>query len=210
MHDLTQTVADGMQTYPGDPPVRVSQATDFDTDGYRATDIRMRSHTGTHVDAPAHTESAGKSLDEFPIERFTCEALRVDCREFDARDPIPPACVPDADVDCVVFWTGWDEYWGSERYLDHPYLTPEAARLCADRGYDIGLDTINPDPTPSAQASSDEPEGLQAHHALLGDGRLVVENLTNLGTLPRRFELRVSPLALAGDGAPVRAVAVSE
>jgi kynurenine formamidase len=210
MHDLTHPIADGMQTYPGDPPVRVSQATEMETDGYRTTDLQCRSHTGTHVDAPAHTEPDGKSLDAVPIERFTGAAIRVDCRDLDAREAIPPERVPEADADFVVFWTGWDDHWGTDRYLDHPYLAGETARLCATRGYDVGIDTINPDLTPSENARSGEPDGLPAHHALLGESRLIVENLTGLERLPNRFELRAYPLALGGDGAPVRAVGVPD
>ncbi len=210
MYDLTHPITDGMQTYPGDPPVRVSQAADMETDGYRATDLHVRSHTGTHVDAPAHTEPDGKSLDAIPIERFVWDAIRVDCRGFDAREAISPDCVPDEAADLVVFWTGWDEHWGTDRYYDHPYLAPETARMCAEHGYDVGVDTINPDPTPSEHERSEEPDGLPAHHALLGEGRLVIENLTGLARLPRRFELRASPLALGGDGGPVRAVGVPD
>jgi kynurenine formamidase len=44
----------------------------------------------------------------------------------------------------------------------------------------------------------------------LGDSRLVFENLTGLERLPQRFELRAYPLALGGDGAPVRAVGVTD
>lgn len=54
--DLSQSVESGMQTYPGDPPVRVDPHADFDADGYRVTALAMGTHTGTHVDAPSHTE----------------------------------------------------------------------------------------------------------------------------------------------------------
>ena len=72
----------------------------------------------------------------------------------------------------------------------------------------VGIDALNPDPTPSSLACDDEPAGVQAHHALLGNDCLIVENLRALSQLPTRFELRAYPLALGGDGAPVRAVGV--
>ncbi len=195
-----------MQTYPGDPAVHLRSVAEFESEGYRVTELRCGSHSGTHVDAPSHTEPEGKSLGAFPIDRFRGAAIRVDCRDLSAREPIPAARVPETDADTVVFHTGWDEHWGTGRYLDHPYLDPETARQCANRGYDVGVDTLNPDPTPSPNASPSEPEGFQAHHILLGEGRLIVENLTGLERLPERFELCVYPLPLDGDGAPVRAV----
>ncbi|MEF8777813.1 MAG: cyclase family protein [Natronomonas sp.] len=210
MYDLTQPFTDGMQAYPGDPPVDLSPAASFETDGYRVMQLQCGSHSGTHVDAPAHTEPDGKSLSAFDIDRFVSDAVLIDCRDIGDREPIPPSRVPQSDADCVVFHTGWDEYWGTDRYLDHPYLAPETADRCAADGYDIGTDTLSPDPTPSSKATDDEPSGFSAHHALLGASRLVFENLTGLERLPQRFELRAYPLALGGDGAPVRAVGVMD
>jgi kynurenine formamidase len=209
MHvDLSQPIETEMPTYPGDPPVAVRRHATHDEDGVRVDALECSSHTGTHVDAPAHTEPDGRTLETYPLERFAFDAVRVDCRDLGAREPIPAARVPDADADLVAFRTGWDAHWGTDRYRDHPYLAPAAAETCADRGFDVAVDALNPDPTPTDAAGADEPDGTPAHHALLGDDRLILENLTNLGTVDERFELRAYPLALAGDGAPVRAVGV--
>ena len=207
-HDLSHPIETGMQTYPGDPAVTVEPAATHGTDGFHVESVECGSHSGTHVDAPAHTEPDGRTLDAYPVERFVFDALRVDCRDVGAREPIPARRVPDADVDLLAFRTGWDATWGTDRYLDHPYLSPAAAEACAERGFDVGIDTLNPDPTPSPNAGDDEPTGLEAHHALLGDGSLIVENLAGLGAVGERFELRAYPLALPSDGAPVRAVGV--
>jgi kynurenine formamidase len=208
VYDLSQPIADGMTTYPGDPAVQVAAARTMESDGYRVTGLGCGSHSGTHVDAPAHTEPDGRSLDAFQVDRFAGRATVVDCRDLGARDPITPERVPETDADYLVFRTGWDDHWNTPRYRDHPYLAPETARRCARAGYDVGMDTLGPDPTPSPSAGADEPDGFSAHHALLGAGRLLVENLTGLGAAPDRFELRAYPLALGADGAPVRAVGV--
>lgn len=209
MHvDLTHPIETGMQTYPGDPAVTVQRHTTHEDDGVRVDALECGSHTGTHVDAPAHTEPDGKTLEAYPPERFVFDAVRVDCRDLEAREPIPAARVPDADADLVAFRTGWDAHWGTDRYLEHPYLSPAAAEACADRGFDVAVDALNPDPTPTEDAGADEPDGFPAHHALLGDDLLILENLTNLGAVGERFELRAYPIALASDGAPVRAVGV--
>jgi len=67
MHvDLTQPIETGMQTYPGDPEVAVRpHATDEENEA-RVSALECGSHTGTHVDAPAHTEPDGKTLDGYP------------------------------------------------------------------------------------------------------------------------------------------------
>nr|WP_256422336.1 cyclase family protein [Halobellus rarus] len=207
MHvDLTHPITTGMQTYPGDPDVAVHDHASHEDDGYRVSAVELGSHTGTHIDAPSHVIPDGKTLDEYPLDRFVFDAVRVDCRDLGAREPVPAERVPTADAECLVFWTDWDAHWGSDRYLDHPYLSPAAARRCADQGLAVASDTLNPDPTPTPAADSDEPDGFAAHHALLEADCLVLENLTGLDAVEDRFELRAYPLALRGDGAPVRAV----
>lgn len=224
-----------MQTYPDDPPVSVTPAATLPDDGVRVTALSLGSHAGTHVDAPAHTEPDGATLGALDLSAFRLEARVVDATGLDDRAAIGPDVLPDGvgdavpgggdddppSLNCLVFHTGWDAHWGTDRYRDHPHLEPATAEWCADRGLAVGLDTLGPDPTPSADASFDSvtgadaddevddalTDGFPAHHALLGAGCLVLENLRGLDAVPEQFTLRACPLALDADGAPVRAVA---
>ena len=229
-YDLSQPLESGMQTYPGDPPVDVTAHADFgaaeaaptggphasgsdsdgDSDGYRVTALSLGSHTGTHVDAPSHTEVEGATLGSYDLDSFRFDAQLADVR-IGARESIPVETLPaPTDADLLVLRTGWDAHWGTDRALDHPFLTVEAARWCVDHGYHVATDALSVDPTPSPNATADEPAGFGAHHALLGAGWLIYENLTGLDRLPARFRLHAYPLALDADGAPVRAVAVTD
>lgn len=220
--DCSRSIESGMPTYPGDPEVSVSAHATHESDGYSVQELRCGSHTGTHVDAPRHTEPDGETLDERDLDQWVFDARLVDLAPCDPREPIGADVFPTdldvdgdgvTDVDLLVVRTGWAEYWGEPRYRDHPYLTREFAARCREAGVGVGLDTFGPDPTPTASDTSvepatDEPAGVPAHHELLGDGLPIVENLRNLGTLPDRFTLYAFPLPLAEcDGAPVRAVA---
>lgn len=216
--DLSHRLADGTQVYPGDPAVSLTPHATVADDGYRVTRLSLGTHAGTHVDAPAHTEPDGDPIDAFPIERFRFDALVVSVAVDAAREPISREAVqagieaadPDGSfaADMVVLDTGWADHWGDDRYHDHPYLTPAAARWVAGEGYHVGVDALSVDPTPTATAAPAEPSGLPAHHALLGADRFIVENLTNLGAVPDRFRLEAYPLPLAGvDAAPARVVA---
>lgn len=209
LRDLTHRVEDGMQTYPGDPDVCIAPAATMAEDGARVSRIELGSHAGTHVDAPSHTEPDGDSLGAYPVDAFQFDARVVDCTDLGARAAISADRVPAGDdaVDMVAFHTGWDAHWGAERYLDHPYLSPAAAERCAEQGLAVGLDTLGPDPTPTENTGEDEPSGFPAHHALLGEGVLIVENLTGLDAVPNRVTVHAYPMALNADGAPVRAVA---
>lgn len=223
VHDLTQPVAASMPVYPGDPPVAIEPHATMAEDGYRTSALSLGTHAGTHVDAPAHTEPDGKTLDEFDVEAFRFDAAVIDCTDVGARAAISREAIetagPPTDAEAVLLHTGWDEHWGADRYRDHPFLAPAAAEWLADGGYHVGLDTFSPDPTPpvepdssgtDAEPAADAP-GVPAHHALLGADRLVIENLRGLDRLPDRITLTAYPLAVVdADGAPVRAVAVVE
>jgi kynurenine formamidase len=206
--DLSHPIGTGMQTYPGDPAVEVYAHATHESDGFHVDAVRCGSHTGTHIDAPSHTEPDGRTLDSYPVERFVFDAVVADCRDLGAREPIPASRVPRVDADLVAFRTGWDTHWGTDAYLEHPYLSPAAAEACADRGLGVAVDTLSPDPTPTNNASDDEPTDFRIHHTLLGNDLLILENLTALDRVADRFELRAYPMALASDGAPVRAVGV--
>jgi kynurenine formamidase len=212
VRDLSRPVESGMPTYPGDPAVRVAPHATFGDDGYRVSALELGSHTGTHVDAPSHTEPGGRPLGAFPVETFRFEARRVDCRGLDDRAAVEPDALPavSGDVDLLVFDTGWADRWGTDAMVDHPYLAESTAAWCAQHDLHVATDALSVDPTPSERARDAEPDGVPAHHALLGSERLIVENLCRLDDLPDRFTLRAYPLALDADGAPVRAVAEFE
>ena len=206
--DLSHAVDTDVPVFPGDPPVSVEPHATLPGDGYRVSAVECGSHAGTHVDAPSHTAADGRSIDAIEVDRFALDAVLVDRRELAPREAIGPESLPTTDADLLVVRTGWDEHWGDERYFDHPFLTPEAAAFCVERGYDVAVDALNVDPTPTDEATADEPDGFRVHHALLGSDHLIFENLTGLAGLPERFEFLAFPVKLAaGDGAPVRAVA---
>ena len=210
--DLSHAIETGMQRYPDDPPVSLDPHATVAEDGYRVTALHLGTHSGTHVDAPSHVIADGRSLDSYPLEAFSFDATLVDCREHAPREPIRVDDLPDPGPgNLLVVRTGWDDHWGTDRYLDHPYVDEEVADWCVEHGYHVAVDALSVDPTPSEHASTHEPAGIPAHDALCSADRLIIENLANLDGLPRRFRLDAYPLPVSNaDGAPVRAVAVVE
>lgn len=90
VHDLSYPLETGMPVYPGSPPVAIEPATTVEDDGYATTDLSFDSHTGTHVDAPAHMRSDGPTLDDIDVDRFRFRALLADCRPLEPREAIGP------------------------------------------------------------------------------------------------------------------------
>src|SRR5699024_6053654 len=139
VHDLTHPITSGMQTYRGAPSVTCTPALRIATDGVSVGHWGLGSHTGTHVDAPAHVIEGGRTLAEVALHELCGEAivLRVEVgegspyglAELEAAVRLPARLSP-----IVVIDTGWASYFGTERALLHPYLDGSAAAELLRRG----------------------------------------------------------------------------
>ena len=86
MLDLTHCITPEMPVYPGTEPPRLTAACTMEKDGFRETLLEMYSHTGTHMDAPAHMLPNGRTLDDFPAETFAGRGFVLDCRGAAGRN----------------------------------------------------------------------------------------------------------------------------
>lgn len=204
--DLSHPLHSDMPLYPGVQPPGFTPLIKLEESGYRESLYRMSSHTGTHVDAPAHVLAKGAYLDQMPVERFFGLALLVDVSGW-LDQPIPAAVFERREEDIarsqfLALASGWDAHWGGEKYYrGGPVLSREAAEYLAGFPlYGLGMDFPSVDPIGSID--------LPCHRALLSAGMILIENLTGLTALPERFLLSCFPLAYPqADGASVRALA---
>lgn len=67
--DLTHTIYENMPVYPGTDRPKLEIANTYEKNGFRETLLTMFSHTGTHMDAPAHLFA---ETDIVIIENLTC------------------------------------------------------------------------------------------------------------------------------------------
>lgn len=52
--DLTHTIKEDMPVYPGTDTPKFIPANSYKKDGFKETLVQMYTHTGTHIDPPAH------------------------------------------------------------------------------------------------------------------------------------------------------------
>jgi kynurenine formamidase len=208
--DLSHTIHEGMPVYPGDPLPAIRRALTHEENYCHVDELRLGSHTGTHVDAPYHFLEAGRTIDAVPVERFLGPGVIVDVSAQPALSPIGEAdLAPSARAiqvgDFVLLRTDWDRFFGTPEYLRHPFLGAGGARFLLGRGVAlVGIDAMSVDPS----AADAENAAYPAHDILLGGGVLIVENLRDLRRVPEtRGLFSFLPLKLKGsDGSPVRAV----
>lgn len=154
LRDLSHPVRDRMMVYPGDPGVSIAPALHVDADGVAVGRIDMGSHTGTHVDAPAHTVRGGRTMAEVSLDELFGEALilrvprAADGRTYGWGDLVVDGGIPETVPPIVVIDTGWARRFGDERALRHPALHPDAAKELVRRGMRVlAVDTLSPDLT---------------------------------------------------------------
>ena len=211
--DLSVTVGNDTQIYPGDPAPKFEVHSTVAKDGFNLLSVQMGSQTGTHVDAPFHFQDDAAKLDEVPLANFVGTGVIVDATDVGARgritwqhiEPVAarihPGCI-------VLLHTGWSRHYGTARYFENPFLDAEACRRLLALGVRaFGIDALNIDETPD---STHPGEGFPVHHLIADAVGVICENLTNLAAIT--FEdpfISLLPIAIEGaDGAPVRAVAM--
>ena len=61
--DLTHPISNEMPTYPSDPDVSIVRKKEIEIDRTLLHSFKLGTHTGTHLDVPAHIIPNGKTLD---------------------------------------------------------------------------------------------------------------------------------------------------
>lgn len=201
--DITVPVTAGMVVYKGDPPVEFSPASSTKSgDPYNLTALKLSTHSGTHIDAPHHFFSSGKTIDQIPLDTLIGPVRVVLMRGMKS---ITTDALQKADLEGVtrVFFKT-DHSYLLDRYskfrTDYVHLEVEACGYLVARGMKmVGIDSFSVEKHDSVNYMS--------HKVLLGAGVVIVEMLNLKGTLPGDYNLYCLPLNLQGtDGAPVRAV----
>ena len=199
--DLTHTISQDMPVYPGTETPTLEPANSYEKDGFKETRLSMYSHTGTHMDPPAHLFPGRTTLDEMDASQFVGSAVVIDCSELSEGGRMTMAHINKkrelADqAEYLLFRTGWDRYWGKKEYFgDYPFIDEEVAEYIV-----IGLDPIRD-------------ENLTLHRRLLEENEIVIiENLRGLQRLPEGlFTFCALPLKWKdADGSPIRAIAMVE
>jgi kynurenine formamidase len=203
--DLSHTLHSGIIVYPGTQAPEIEEVCAIANEGFSERILKMYSHTGTHLDAPSHIISGGKSLSDLNPQSFCGKAIKFLLNKPNnlSIEYIEAKCKNVGRFDFVLFETGWDKYWNTPGYFnDFPLPQAEVIKyLCCLGIKGIGIDAISVDPVGSID--------LPNHHQILSKGMIIIENLTQLNQLPEAvFDFYCFPLKIKnGDGSPVRAVA---
>ena len=201
--DLTHEINDQTAVYPGsgDVPPHIQQTTTLEHQGYASSTITMGMHVGTHIDAPAHMQKNGATIDIIPLEQLCCSAYVIDARNCSTIDETLIELIACRPGEALLICTGYDAYYGKPEYFTmHPVLTEKAVRsIIAKKIGLVGIDMPSPDRFP-----------FPLHKLLFAHSIFIIENLTHVEKLleASHVMLYALPLKCKTDGAPARVIAV--
>ncbi len=210
--DLSQPVYDHCPGWPTYEPTIVKYEATYEKDQFNAEQIRMNSHTGTHLDVPFHLFPEGKTLEQVDIAAFQGEAIIIDLKgKIEAKQGITVAHMePYADEikkdSIAILCTGWGQKRSHEKeYMyDWPYLTGEAAKWLKEKGIKgIAIDAMS-------LGGWYDGTGRPCHVEMLSAGIWILEEVVIPEELVEieKCYLMAFPIKLKGfSGGPVRAVA---
>jgi kynurenine formamidase len=209
--------------WPGSDAVATETVGEIEVEGWFARTLRTPEHAGTHMDAPAHFDPGGRTVDGFRGGELVVEAAVIDAREACERNPDHALEATEIEafeaahgrlpeLGAVLLCTGWSRHRNDPAAMlgaDHgggmrfPGFAQSAAELMVERGVaGIGTDTLSVDPGAAS--------AFPVHHTTLPADLWHLEGLINLDRLPARgatIVIGVLPLA-GGSGAPARVLAL--
>jgi arylformamidase len=213
--DLSHPIESGMSVAPRLPAPRVepymshaaSHSLYAGQAAFEITRLFLVGNTGTSLDSPYHRFPDRVDVSELDLEALVdLPGLRLDAvgrrsrRSAGISVDLPASSVTGC---AVLIRTGWDRWWGSERYwTGGPWLGRALVeRLLEARPALVGVDFANVD---------DRRDPSRPVHTSLLDANIpILESLRGLDRIPPSgFRVFAAPLAVVGAATiPVRAFA---
>lgn len=186
--DISQEIF-SCKVYPGDPSPALERIQNISNgDVCNLTGFSMCAHNGTHVDAPYHFLSHGKTIDQMGLEPFV-----GDCYVAQHEGEVTAE-------DAVHILEKAQEAGASKRILiaGKATVTADAAHEFASSGILLlgnESQTVGPENAP-----------MEVHLILLGAEIVLLEGIVLTNIEEGKYFLSAAPLNLAGcDGSPCRA-----
>ncbi|MEN3185881.1 MAG: cyclase family protein [Atribacterota bacterium] len=219
LFDLTGPIENGLWGYhelPGlehiVPRVEINHIASIDNNGFFASKVVLSTISGTYLEAGSHILKDGKTLDQYPLERFYLSAkiLRLPTqreKSIIGRQILEKNTPPISPGEALLIDTGWGTRWNTPGYvLSCPNFDEEALLWIIEQNISLlGVDV------PCIESAwSDDEEGekgsmlgkLFAHDILLLAPLIGLERISS-----PRGTLICLPINLKGtSGAPCRAI----
>ncbi|CAC11861.1 conserved hypothetical protein [Thermoplasma acidophilum] len=199
IHDLTVPLETYMPIWPTNPLLEIKPVGTVARDGYKIETISGSTHSGTHIDAPAHMLENGITIDQIDPIRFIGTGYCIKTipdGNFVRSTHLIEKWKEEYDGSIILIETGWYKKRGFTREFQYefPGLTEDAAEFLIERNVKlVGIDTLGIEPYQDSD--------FHVHKKLLSKGIPFIEDLYGLDDLEEGKPYLVVALPLKMKGA---------
>lgn len=209
IHDLTATLKPGMATWLDSPEVRIQYSPGVEKEGHLIESYSSMTHTGTHVDAPAHFVAKATTIDKVALDTLIGPGycIRPQLNGADITyNSLNKAWKKSYENRIILIHTGWDRKRGFNKEFqeEFPGLSYDAIDFFREHPVKmIGLDTLGIEPFSH--------KDFRVHKELLSIGIPFIEDMAGLEKLEEGREYFIAALPIKienGSGSMARVVAI--
>ena len=203
--DISWPITADMTAYKDRPTVSFEQTKTFDKDGARETKLTLGSHTGTHVDSPAHFLAKGDTVNKIPLEQLVGPCTVFDMMSVDSTISRDDLAAYDIDEGAIVLLKTKNSQHKPTDLFDpnFVYFDPSGAEYLVECGVAaVGIDYSG--------IERDQPDH-ETHKTLMLADIAIIEGLRLAHVPEGEYIFICLPLSLPGlDAAPARAILIDE
>ena len=198
--DISQPLTNDLAFFPGDSPFRYSLSyTKEETGSVNIGEMQASLHNGTHIDAPFHYDSNGKTVDTLPLDLAIGKSIVLDVSDVEVVTDHVLAKHDIRGITRVLLKTSLPN---NPKVFPKtmPLLDPSVAAYLGEQGVQLlGVDLPSVDAVDSKE--------LATHHALYQNNIYILENIMLDHVETGLYEMIALPLRIIGaDASPVRVV----
>ncbi len=202
--DISLPLSEKTIVYPGNMPVYIETVSDLSNHSSHLSKITLGTHSGTHVDAPAHCLEGGNLLESIPLETLIGKVRVLDFTHEDVF--ISKESLENKNIkkdERIIAKTKNSEIGFEVFRDDYVFLSGDGAEFLAEKGVALfGIDYLSV----KQRGSKDN----RSHTALLSKNIPIIEGINLKDVSEGEYTLVCLPLKIVGvEGAPARAVLLS-
>lgn len=203
--DISWPISNDMTTYKDKKDVSIKRIKDFHSDNVREMQLCMGSHTGTHVDAPAHFLENGETIDFVDLDKLVGKCQVIDFTHLDEKISYDDLKNIKINSEILLFKTK-NSFLSPVAPFDYDfiYLDSSAANYLVENFSlkSVGIDYLG--------IERNQPAHL-THTTLLEAGIPIIEGLRLQKVQAGNYNLICMPLLVEGaDAAPARVCLVDK
>jgi len=205
--DVSIPISNDMVCFPGDPNPQISRVYSIEKgEVANVSKLILSSHTGTHIDAPAHFIKNSNTIDKIPLERLIGKVRVLDVGE---EDSITKKFLESKDIqynERIFFKTknSWYLKRDTKFFKNFVYLSVDAAEYLVEKKVEVvGIDYLSIEEFNS--------KNFPVHRLLLSNDVVIVEGLCLLDVNEGKYKYVALPLKIEEcDGAPARVIIIED